>query len=518
MAYDGSGCRHLADAGTVQEALDRLCRNRALAYVSGDGQEAFPGQELPWPLEVRVSNGRWLEPSAPVQFAIVADDGEGALIPRDGAAVRELVTTTDRDGLARVRWRLDAGPSSQRVEVRLLSDDGPVGAPVGFNANLSVAREVAFDPTRCPDLAGAGADTVQAALEELCQRGDGAEPGIQVVGVSARTPMGLSPLANDSTIESGNLRAIEVDCSDSLDPASVEDKPSCYVTVEIPFTRPSGQVGAGQGQVVVGFVPLVLDGGVRLERGRTIVWTPSELSFAYLQGDVFRALEDRPGRILARLTIKGNFVWGVTLTAERLYLDGEVFGRPDEDEDDRVAVGLPSGDRRRGGDLEMWFWLVPPEEGESPFLLDLTATQNAISGTLLERPDSPLSGQTVQGRRVDGSGPPLAAFTSLQGRFRFSGLSPGEYEVSASVGGQTVSRRVTVGRQVVRDAGPIGDMPIDRIDGVGEVFRDRLLRAGITRPEEVAGLEPRELARILEAPEKRATAVLANARKLMPGE
>jgi hypothetical protein len=67
-------------------------------------------------------------------------------------------------------------------------------------------------------------------------------------------------------------------------------------------------------------------------------------------------------RLMARLTLKGNFIWGPT-ESPKLYLDGEVFGIPGPK---RTLVSFPSGNGQRGGDLEMWFWLaldtvrVPP--------------------------------------------------------------------------------------------------------------------------------------------------------------
>ena len=60
-------------------------------------------------------------------------------------------------------------------------------------------------------------------------------------------------------------------------------------------------------------------------------------------------------RVLAHLTLKGNFIW-----AQRdpsLYLDGEVFGFL-QDGGATTDIRLPSGNGRRGGDFEMWFWLV----------------------------------------------------------------------------------------------------------------------------------------------------------------
>jgi len=57
-------------------------------------------------------------------------------------------------------------------------------------------------------------------------------------------------------------------------------------------------------------------------------------------------------RLLGRLTLKGNYIWGPK--EPEMYLDGDAFGVPGGD---HVDVRLPSGNGRRGGDFEMWFWL-----------------------------------------------------------------------------------------------------------------------------------------------------------------
>jgi hypothetical protein len=90
VAYDDTGCDHLSDAETVQEALDALCRKGGILYVGGDGQEALPGEILPAPLRVRVSNGGW-----PVAGATVRFEAEtGALEPGKRSPSRSRPTRT----------------------------------------------------------------------------------------------------------------------------------------------------------------------------------------------------------------------------------------------------------------------------------------------------------------------------------------------------------------------------------------------------------------------------------------
>ena len=65
-------------------------------------------------------------------------------------------------------------------------------------------------------------------------------------------------------------------------------------------------------------------------------------------------------RVLARLVLKGNFVW--SRQNPSVFVDGDAFGMRSPDgrtEILRDATGRMSGDGRRGGDFEMWFWLVP---------------------------------------------------------------------------------------------------------------------------------------------------------------
>ncbi len=61
-----------------------------------------------------------------------------------------------------------------------------------------------------------------------------------------------------------------------------------------------------------------------------------------------------PERILVRLGLKGNFIFrDAAANRVRGWLDGDAFADPAKGQ-----LMLPSGDSRRGGDFEMWFWLT----------------------------------------------------------------------------------------------------------------------------------------------------------------
>jgi hypothetical protein len=140
-----------------------------LQYLSGDGQEAMPGERLER-LRVWVSDGRWPVEGARVTFTVEA--GVGRLAADDGdAGTTQLQVETDVDGLASCLWTVDETNQRQQVTARLLdrNDVEIHQAAVAFNATLRRASAVAYAPAGdCVTLQDA--TTVQDALDELCRR------------------------------------------------------------------------------------------------------------------------------------------------------------------------------------------------------------------------------------------------------------------------------------------------------------------------------------------------------------
>jgi hypothetical protein len=173
--FDGETWSRLSDCRHLFPPLTELVR---FFHVGGDGQEAMPGQFLPRPLQVGVSNGQWPVEGARVAFEIML--GNGRLQAPGVATAPRIVVETDANGIAQCRWRLDAGTVSQQVEATLLdmdgkpfldADGGPQITPLHFNANLSIASRIAYDPRNCADLSEA--QTVQDAIDILCARPQG---------------------------------------------------------------------------------------------------------------------------------------------------------------------------------------------------------------------------------------------------------------------------------------------------------------------------------------------------------
>jgi len=141
-------------------------------YVSGDGQETMPNVGAPAPhyvaldapLQVGVSNWRWPVEGASVQFEVVAGDGR-----LNGTTNATVTVETGGEGIAECEWYLNgdiANLLTQQVRATLRDENGDeMQTPIVFNANLSVAAEVAYDGDRCGTLEDD--TTVQAAITKL---------------------------------------------------------------------------------------------------------------------------------------------------------------------------------------------------------------------------------------------------------------------------------------------------------------------------------------------------------------
>ena len=171
LRSDGTGFE-VQDCRSLFPPLTEL---KSLLYVGGDGQEARPGEPLPQLLEAAVFRGRHPVAGATVRFTAGADAALAAdLASLPGGAQTSFEAVTGADGIAACAWRpaADLGRLSQRVAARLLDAGGAAQAsPLHFNAQLSLAAEVAYVPGACADLAGAA--TVQEALDALCARPGG---------------------------------------------------------------------------------------------------------------------------------------------------------------------------------------------------------------------------------------------------------------------------------------------------------------------------------------------------------
>ena len=349
----------LADKTGAQWVVTDDCRQLfppltalvGLFDAGGDGQEAMPGQALPQFLRV------WAPlPGSRILFT-AAGNGVAAATPAaaGSATVQSLIVTTGEDRVAACGWKLDpAGGPSQTLTATLIdAANQPFGVPVIFDANLSIASQVAYDPSKCDNLAGVG--TVQDAIDKLCQT-HGEDPGIRV-GRLILLAAGQE-LRNDIDVPVQALaKGIEIDLDGPIDPDAVSGKPTCFLTIEMPYPLNDSDRHFWGDPPVVGFQPLVLAADVEASDA-SIFWQPNERTIAWLAALLQMMLKTQRGeRLLVRLTLQGNFIW--SSKDKEVFLDGDSFGTPDNGQTEllRDANGLLSGDGRRGGDFRMWFWL-----------------------------------------------------------------------------------------------------------------------------------------------------------------
>jgi hypothetical protein len=181
------------------------------------------------------------------------------------------------------------------------------------------------------------------------------EPGIHITGVSIVDPSGKIslPLTNDTEVPVNSFGRIDIQCDAAIDPSSIS-RPTCFLALE--FAEQTDSMGD------VSFYTAISPPGVASSSANIISWQPTSTTIALLtQLTSFVPPNDKG--VLTRLTLKGNFIWD--LATQTRYLDGDAFGIPGGG-GSNTSLALPSGDKRRGGDFETWFWLVsappPPVE------------------------------------------------------------------------------------------------------------------------------------------------------------
>jgi hypothetical protein len=229
------------------------------------------------------------------------------------------------------------------------------------------------------------------------------QPGIHITDVQFQGNS-LS-LLNDSDVPISMFsQGFGVVCDAPVAPHSIE-RPTFFVTVDLPFSAGSINTGATTLTVFLGYQPLILAATTSLASGNRVVrWNPANdaISSFLQQTLVQMQATKQDARLLTHVTLKGNFIWGPNDRLAQMYLDGEAYGTPRLDDPNdansiHTSLKLPrSGDGNPGGDFEMWFWLVLPVT-----LTTLTFNPNAVfagqasTGTLTLSAAAPPEGAVV---------------------------------------------------------------------------------------------------------------------------
>jgi hypothetical protein len=188
---------------------------------------------------------------------------------------------------------------------------------------------------------------------------------------------GSNQLQNDSQITVQALAGgITIVCDTAIDSAIISQLgthtsncPTCFVTADLPIptSPPSG-----------GFNPFILSASVSVA-ANTINWIPTPTAINALLNQL------SPGGLplLARLTLKGNFIWAHD--DPNVYLDGGGLGMASS-ANAQISLQLPSGDGRRSADFDMWFWLI-----SQPAVTLSTTNVVFINPQLVGSPSNPIS-------------------------------------------------------------------------------------------------------------------------------
>lgn len=126
-----------SDFGTQRLVIDGTLQPSALSVtiISGDGQEAYPGDPLPEPLVVRVWNLEQDAPAAGVTVEWDVLDGDGIL--------HESASTTDADGHASVTWTVGTEGTEHAVTAVAMDGGTPAGSVV-FTATSARGTNLAL--------------------------------------------------------------------------------------------------------------------------------------------------------------------------------------------------------------------------------------------------------------------------------------------------------------------------------------------------------------------------------------
>ena len=201
----------------------------------------------------------------------------------------------------------------------------------------------------------------------------GQEPGIHVKDLKI---IGGGTLTNDTDIPVDQFaKGIQVVCDADLEQGTVRRRPVCFVTLEVPYPLNDVDMKLWGGDETIGFQPLVLAASANADNN-SIYWTLNKETILWLEQRLFQILRKlkRETRVLARLTVLGNFIWQEK--SPEMFLDGDVFGiqRQENRAPVPTELRLPSGDGRRGGKFEMWFWLVPARESKVSITIEPRVT------------------------------------------------------------------------------------------------------------------------------------------------
>jgi len=301
---------------------------------------------------------------------------------------------------------------TKSTQVTAPTGEKPTGAPatglisaahLPQHAQTESAQQQETEPSKSPKEAGSTQSTgIMGVLAGAAQTGLGGGAGAQSPTSSQQSQQAPATVPSATPSAAQGQPVFQIARNVVQQAQTAEHTPATGAILTIPQTR-LAQLAPREDKVIIGYRPLVLDADREVD-GTTVRWKlKSKDQVQWITERLSELPGSRPRRLLARLTLSGNFI-----RSEDRYLDGDTFG----------GAPFPSGDGRRGGDFVMWFWVVPfilmarpipPPPPEEEF--DTADTATVKAGNVwrltvgLNRP-APLSGAVVS---LTSSNPTVAA-------------------------------------------------------------------------------------------------------------
>ena len=319
--------------------------------------------------------------------------------------------------------------------------------------------EVVRGPIRLAELRAPAARTPVSAVPPAAVKATEKATGLEKVVAEkvAEKATGLEKVVAEKAVEktAGLEKVVAEKVAEKatgLEKVVVEKVPEKFKEIEIAPLSPSVvRPAASTGLATGAYQPVTLAGSVSVS-GNSILWQPTVDSTGFLL-QLPSLIPASDFGMLARLTLKGNFIWALNDPAA--YLDGEAFGFRQAGALN-TSLALPSGDKRRGGDFEMWFWLISPQV----VLSGLQATPAQISIGDTSTVTITLSGAAPPGGvvvAISNSAPGVADGAVLgsppgitvpagspSGSFQITGISLGQTTLTASLQGVALAATLTV--------------------------------------------------------------------------
>jgi hypothetical protein len=200
------------------------------------------------------------------------------------------------------------------------------------------------------------------------------ESGINIEAILCQIRRKYVPLKIDDAVVVKDLIAgggIHFVCNAPIDPAAVNGRPVGKVTLELPYPLNNADRALwGRQDGPLGFAPIIISGSFKVmqdplekRKNHSIFWEPTDISKKWLADILFAMLGELrmpQKKLLIRIEMFGNLIWGAK--NRKHFLDANLFAEAAENSEDPIMPIYPSGNSRRGGILQMRFYIKAREE------------------------------------------------------------------------------------------------------------------------------------------------------------